>query len=201
MDGWADVAQYTLALTGLVALIFAYVEVREGRNAARRARVYEYADAFNTIDLLLAGERHREQWPNWTLADLNDLPREERAQAQRLPNIVEEVAYLYNHDALDQDVAAELLGIYVEALWQASEHLVREIRQIERRPRVYIEWERMQNDTWRRRGAPGPLGVEPPDRPPPNPAASRLRLLLSAECRREVRTGRRLARPARAIEM
>jgi hypothetical protein len=110
-----------------------------------------------------------------------------------LPNIIEEIAYLYNHGALDRNVAAELLGVYVERLWKTSESLVKEIRVAEQRPRVFIEWEQMQADTWKRRGVRGPLDLaaNPAEKPPKIIGSlSRLKWLLSAEYRRDTSSDR-----------
>ncbi len=91
--------------------------------------------------------------------DINALTEREQAEQMRLPNMVEEIACLYSRNVLDRDLAAELLGVYVEKLWKASERLIGELRDAEQRPRIFIEWEAMQKDTWKRRGAPGPGGV------------------------------------------
>jgi hypothetical protein len=182
MAGWADIAQYAFALTGAIALGFAWIEVRTNRASARRSRVYEYADAFNQMELLEAAAEHKERWSVWTVADLHGMTEVEQAKWMRLPNIIEEVAYLYNNDALDQDVAAELLGVYVERLWVATERLANELRKAEKRPKVFVDWERMQADTWKRRGAPAPLGVGPSIEP-----RSAWKSTFSAEYRRDYR--------------
>jgi len=185
MAGWADVAQYAFAITGMAALGFAYVEIRGARAAARRQRVYDYADTFNQLDMLRASARHRDQWPKWTHEEFDAVPIEARAEWMRLPNLIEEVAYLYNQKALDLDVASELLGVYIEKLWESSEGLVRELRASLENPRIFVDWERMQNDTWRRRGAPGPYG-RPVSAPPAElEPFSRVRWIFSAEYRRD----------------
>jgi hypothetical protein len=154
LSGWAAIAQFVLALSGVAALIGAYAQVRIGRAAALRGRVYDYADALNQLDMLRASAMYEERLPR-TVADLKSLTEVAQAELMHLPNIIEEIAYLYNHGALDRNVAAELLGVYVERLWQTSESLVKEMRVDEQRPRVFIEWERMQADSWKRRGARG----------------------------------------------
>jgi hypothetical protein len=126
--------------------------------------------------------RCHEEFPKFTSETFNALPLAEQLGWLRLPNLIEEIAYLYNCGVLDRDVAAELVGTYVERLWASCAKLLRELRISENRPRVFIEWERMQGDTWRRRGAPGPWGVTPTtavDR-----ELHKLRYLLSADYRR-----------------
>lgn len=188
MAGWADIAQYVFAITGVLAVGFAYVQIRSARAAARRARVYDYADAFNRMELLRASARHNERWPRWTVVSLTALTEVEQAEWMRLPNLIEEVAYLYNRKALDRDVAAELLGVYVEKLWKSSERLIHELRLTYERPRLFVDWERMQADTWKRRGVSAPLGVDPPAlRPEPPSQVNILQWIFSAEYRRFIR--------------
>lgn len=159
LSGWADIAQYVLAITAVVAIFGAAAQLRITHHQARRERVFAYADALNQLDLLRATVEHQDKWSKWTVDDLKKLTGLEQAEQMRLPNLVEEIAYLYNRRVLDRGVAAELLGVYVEGLWIASERLVAELRISEKRPRVFVDWEAMQADTWKRRGAPGPRGL------------------------------------------
>lgn len=159
LNGWADIAQYVIAISAVVALVGAAAQLRISHNQARRERVYAYADALNQLDLLMATEKHRENWITWSAEDFKQLTDHQQAEQIRLPNLVEEIAYLYNQKVLDRRVAAELLGVYVEKLWIASKDLVEELRISEKRPRLFVDWEAMQNDTWKRRGAPGPGGI------------------------------------------
>jgi len=64
-----------------------------------------------------------------------------------MANLIEEVAFLYNRNLLDRDVAADILGAYVERLWGVSGSLVTEVRAKEGRPTFFSEWEEMQADT------------------------------------------------------
>jgi hypothetical protein len=47
---------------------------------------------------------------------------------------------------MDRDLAAELMGTYVEKLWAAARPYVG-VRQAKHNPRLFVDWERMQNDT------------------------------------------------------
>lgn len=182
LHGAGDIAQIVLAGTALVALAGAYAQVRVSHNAARRGRVYEFADMLGRREWVDETVRCREELPGFTGATFMALPLADQLKWLQLPNLIEEIAYLYNCGVLDRDVAAELVGVYVERLWQACGRLLTELRVAEGRPRIFIEWEWMQGDTWRRRGAPGPLGIAP--------AAAvdtefhKLRYVFSAEYRR-----------------
>lgn len=183
LAGLGDIAQVVLAGSGLAALGGAYAQFRVSHNAARRGRVYEFSDMLGLQEWVDETVRCHEGFPGFTAETFTALPEVEQLRWLRLPNLIEEIAYLYNRGVLDRDVAAELVGVYVERLWASCAKLLRELRVSEGRPRVFIEWEQMQGDTWRRRGVPGPLGITPP-------AAAidrdfhKLRYIFSADYRR-----------------
>jgi hypothetical protein len=185
LSGAGDIAQIVLASTGLVALVGAYAQVRVSHNATRRGRVYEFADMLGQQEWVDETVRCHEGLPMFTSKTFSALSLGEQLGWLRLPNLIEEIAYLYNSGVLDQDVAAELVGVYVERLWASCAGFLRELRVSENRPRVFIEWERMQSDTWRRRGAAGPLGVAPAGTI--DSKFHKLRYLLSADYRRQTR--------------
>jgi hypothetical protein len=74
LSGWAAIAQFVLALSGIAALIGAHAQVRIGRAAALRGRVYDYADALNQLEMLRASARYEEQLPQ-TVLELESLFR------------------------------------------------------------------------------------------------------------------------------
>jgi hypothetical protein len=190
LQGWGDFAQIVLASAAVAALAGAVAQLLVSRAAARRGRVFEYRDLLNTPESLQATAAHMTQWPQWTIDDFMALPPDEQLKWLRLPNIVEQYAYLYNRNLIDQRVAAEQLGVYAERLWKASEHVAKGMRTAEERPRVFVEWERMQSDTWKRRGAGGPMGVvapEPSRFHPPTTVLRRARWVVSADYRRDCR--------------
>lgn len=151
LNGWGDIAQFVIAIGGVLALIGAFAQLRLSRANARRGRVYEYADRFNDPSLLRASADYRKYWKDHTYADFDSLDLADQLPSLMLPNLIEEVAVLYNRNLLDRNLAAQLLGIYVEVLWQASVPLVGEVRQKEDRSTIYSEWEEMQDDTPGRR--------------------------------------------------
>jgi hypothetical protein len=186
LAGLGDIAQAVLAGIAFAALVGAIAQLRVSHNAARRTRVYDYADMLGRPEWEAETVRCQEELPKFTAGTFEALPLADQYAWLRLPNLIEEIAYLYNCGVLDRDVAAELVGVYVERLWAACSTLLRELRVVEGRPRVFIEWERMQGDTWRRRGVAGPLGIAPPA-PPIDREFHRLRYVLSAEYRRYAR--------------
>jgi hypothetical protein len=157
LHGVGDIAQIVLAAAGVAALIGAYVQIR----VSRRSRVYEYADSLNSLEIIHATAEHKAKWPTWTTADIAHLSEREQLECMRLPNFIEQIGHVYNRGVLDRGLAAELLGPYVERMWSVSWRLIGELRVSEKRPRIFTDWQRMQDETWRRRGAPGPMGMAP----------------------------------------
>jgi hypothetical protein len=147
LDGWGNIAQFVIAIGGVLALIGAFAQLRLSRANARRGRVYEYADRINSPKILRASGRYREYWKSHSFEDFSSLDLAEQLECLMLPNLIEEVAVLYNRNLLDRDIAAQLLGTYVEMLWKASIPLVSEVRRKESRATIYSEWEEMQDDT------------------------------------------------------
>jgi hypothetical protein len=147
LDGWGAIAQFVIAVAAVIALLGAFAQLRLARANARRSRVYEYVDRFNETKTLRASAKYRLYWKDHTYEDFNALPLPDQLVCMMLPNLIEEVAFLYNRNLLDRNVAAELLGVYVERLWEASIPLVDEARADEVRPTLFTEWEEMQRDT------------------------------------------------------
>lgn len=80
LNGWADIAQYVLAISAVVALVGAAAQLRISHHQARRERVYAYADALNQLDLLLATEKHRENWAKWSVGEFKQLTSHQEAE-------------------------------------------------------------------------------------------------------------------------
>jgi len=149
LHGWADIAQFVIAIAGALALIGAPAQVRHSRTNARRTRVYEYADRVNEAAILPASADFTTYWATHSYEDYKSLDLVQQLEGRMLPNLIEEIAFLYNRRLLDRNVAAEILGIYVERLWTVGLPLTLGLRQ-DRRPDVYAEWEEMKRDTPRR---------------------------------------------------
>jgi hypothetical protein len=147
LDGWGDIAQFVIAVGGVGALIGVYLQLRLGHASGRRARVYEYADRFTDSKMLQASGEYVEYWEGHTFSDFAALSTVAQLDRLMMPNLIEEVAFLYNRNLLDRNVAADLLGFYVERLWDVSSPLVSEVRRAENRATFYSEWEEMQEDT------------------------------------------------------
>lgn len=147
LDGWGDIAQFVIAIGGVGALIGVYLQLRLGHATSRRARVYEYADRFTEPKMLRASAEYVEYWESHSFADFDAMDLADQLERLMMANLIEEVAFLYNRNLLDRNVAADILGFYVERLWNASSPLISEVRSKENRATFYREWEEMQADT------------------------------------------------------
>jgi hypothetical protein len=146
LHDWGEIGELVLAGTAIVALVFAWLELRSSRVAARRERVYAYQEQVNQRAFREESVSYREYWEAHTFEDYKKLTRLQRNEMLMIPNLMEEIAALYNRKLLDRDVAAETLGIYVERLWTASMSFVHGLR-ANNGPPLYGEWEEMQRDT------------------------------------------------------
>lgn len=154
LAGWGDVAQGILAVATAGAIAVAVRQIRAIKITARRERVYQYADRFNALETLRESAACKEYWRTHRYRDLLALPAAEQIEWLHLPNLLEEVGYLYKRGALDRDVTAELLGPYIERLWEAAEPAMKEMQRVDKNPKLFVFWEKMQQDTWRRRACP-----------------------------------------------
>jgi hypothetical protein len=143
---WGDIAQFVIAIVGAIALIGAIWQIVLNRANARRVRVYEYADRFNRPGLRRRSSRYRNYVEKHTYSDFKRLTRTLQNELLILPNLLEEVAALYHRGLLDRDVAAEMLGVYVENLWASSKPFMSEMR-AELGANAFCDWEEMQTET------------------------------------------------------
>lgn len=144
---WADLAQTVIGASAALAVVVAVVQIRAARSTARRERVYAYQDQFNELEFRRRSVQYREYWETHSYQDYKDgLTRLERNEMLMIPNLMEEVAALYNRKLLDRDVAAETLGVYVEGLWSSSRHYIMGLRS-QHGPKLFCEWDEMQQNT------------------------------------------------------
>jgi hypothetical protein len=153
LNAWGDVAQFGIAIAGICALVGAVIQIKVIQSHARRNRVYAYSDRFNQPEMIGLSARYTDYWEAHTYADYMTRDREGRSEWLVLANFIEEVAGLYNRKLLDRDVAAQVLGVYVEALWKCSLPFVTGARRERNDGWIFVDWEQMQADTLTRRMA------------------------------------------------
>jgi len=143
---WSYVAQVVIAVSAALALVGAAAQLLNSRANARRVRAYEYADRFNNPEWTTRASRYRDYWGKHDYQHFKKLKRVQANELLILPNVIEEIAALYHRKLIDRDVAAEVLGLYVEELWTTSLPFVSALR-AEHGPDLFSDWEHMQRDT------------------------------------------------------
>lgn len=143
---WSDIAQFAIAIAAAMALGGALLQILVARATARRDRVYSYFDRFNQSELRRHSSLYRNYWETQSYKQFRKLGRVDQNQMLVIPNLIEEVATLYNRNLLDKDLAAEVLGVYIVGLWGAGTALVYGLR-TEFEDDSFCEWERMKDDT------------------------------------------------------
>jgi hypothetical protein len=151
IDAWGDIAQLAIAVTGVLAIFGAAVQIKVARSNARRARAYEYADRFNRPEMISLTARYTDYWKSHSFTDFEALSRQSKSKLLVLPNVIEEAAAAYERKLIDRDVAAQMLGVLVEVMWKCSHALVAGARADRHDDWIYAEWEAMQKDTFKRR--------------------------------------------------
>jgi hypothetical protein len=143
---WSDVAQLSIAVTAMFALAGAAAQLWYSRVSARRQRAYDYADCINTREMLRATAEYGIYWKKHTFAEFLKEDPVRRIELNMLPNLMEEVASLYNRKLVDRTIVAQLLGTYAIKLWEVSGPSIADRRAYNDDLHLYAEWEEMQKD-------------------------------------------------------
>lgn len=150
LDDLASIAQIVLAGVALLALGGATAQVLTTRSATRQTLTYNYTDRFSdpalipfrvkTIDLFaLDGHSEDERW-----RIVSRWPLEERIAALVLPNLVEELAGMYNQGLLNKEIAKDYFGFTASDLWNSGWWYISRSR--ETYTEYYVQWELMLED-------------------------------------------------------
>jgi hypothetical protein len=150
LAGWSAIGTLVLAIASVLALGGAVAQIATMRVTARRDRAYDYADRFNQPDIIALSAEYGEYWRRHSFRHFQRLSGDERAQLLVVPNLIEEAAAAYVRGLIDRDIAAQMLGVLVEYMWEISQPLVNGA-QADRDEWTYGEWKAMQEDTKARR--------------------------------------------------
>jgi hypothetical protein len=148
LANWADVAQIVLAVIAALALAGAVVQTLLSRAATRQTLTYNYTERFanpamwvyirSTQELFALGDKTADE--KWR--EFNSWPRERRLEALALPNLLEEMAGMYNRRILHKQTTKDFFGYTALRLWTNGEWLIKRIRE-QSNPNYYIQWEQM----------------------------------------------------------
>jgi hypothetical protein len=141
---WASIAEMALAVIALLALVVAVVQILTARSAARQALTYNYTNRFSSPELLRYHQKTGELFaPSDDDADERyrqflELSRADQLAALVIPNLLEELAGMYNHGLLDKKIAKDFFGEIARDLWEHGFWLIERWRQTD--PSYYEQW-------------------------------------------------------------
>jgi hypothetical protein len=150
LDDWASIAQVALALAALFALIVAVAQILTARSATRQTLTYNYTQRFSSPELLRYHEKTAELFaPSNDGADERynrflGLGRADQLAALVVPNLLEELAGMYNHKLLDKKIAKDFFGDTAKDIWVGGSWLIDRWRQTD--PKYFEQWELMLED-------------------------------------------------------
>jgi hypothetical protein len=148
LSGWASIAQIVVTVVAVLALIGATVQTLLTRSANRHTLTDNYTARWSdptrnhlmvkTIETLTVkkGETPDQRWDQFHASSLQD-----QFDAMVIPNLVEEIAGMYNRGLLDKTAAKEYFGYPAHALWKRAEWFVYRARKDD--SDYFIQWEAM----------------------------------------------------------
>ncbi|HKF84060.1 MAG TPA: hypothetical protein VKB23_13990 [Solirubrobacterales bacterium] len=145
---WAAIAQIALAVLALGALVGAMVQIRAARSTSQVAITYNYTERFSEVTrkhladayglLLLGGEAPEDRF----LAFLDWDPLKQ-LDALVVPNLIEEIAGMYNHGLLHRAIAEDFFGVLAAEMWQTGSWFITRYRDHADDRDFYCQWEKM----------------------------------------------------------
>lgn len=144
---WAAIAQIVLGVTALAALVVAIVQIAQARSNSRQILTYNYTQRFSSPELLpfhqITGEllakteaSEEERYREFTARS-----REDQLAALLIPNLIEELAGMYNHGLVDKKIAKEFFGEIAREVWINGAWLIERWRATD--PAYYKQWQEM----------------------------------------------------------
>jgi hypothetical protein len=130
LANWASIAQIALALTALLALVVAAIQIVTARSVGRQTLTYNYTHRFSSPELLRYHEKTGELFaPSEDRAEERyrkflALGRADQLAALVIPNLLEELAGMYNHGLLDKRIAKDFFGETARDIWVGGSWLV-----------------------------------------------------------------------------
>jgi hypothetical protein len=148
LASWADIAQILLAITALGALFGAIAQIHAAKTASRVAITYNYTERFSettrqhlteAYDLfVLGGETAEDRFKDFLSWDP---PRQ--LDALLVPNLIEEIAGVYNHNLLHKPIAKDFFGMLSSDMWQLGFWFIDLYRRHTEDANFYRQWELM----------------------------------------------------------
>lgn len=152
LSDWADISQLALVLIAALALIGAVVQIREARAVGRETLTYNFTHRFShpeflpyhqkTSDLFDHEGQNKtadEQWESFHAWRVED-----RIAALLLPNLIEELAGMYNEGLVHKRIAKDFFGYTALDFWNLGWWFIERSRMSHRN--YYSQWQTMLED-------------------------------------------------------
>jgi hypothetical protein len=150
LAGWEAVAQLVLAVTAFVALIGAFVQILTSRSATRQTLTYNFTERFSRPELIPYLRLTNELFTERTLNE-NDRydwyqgwSYENKLAALVVPNLIEELAGMYNQGLLHKGIAKDYFGETARELWSEGWWFIKRFRDTDQN--FYAQWLLMLKD-------------------------------------------------------
>jgi hypothetical protein len=162
LEDLVAISQIVLALIAALALIGAVAQALLTRSDTRQTLTYNYTHRFSdpalipyrqkTADLLAVKEGEEDaRWDVFRRMSLAD-----QLAVLVLPNLVEELAGMYNNNLLNKKIAKDFFGFTAYRLWEEGWWFTQRARRTY--ADYYAQWEKMLRDMGYR--LPDPAAVE-----------------------------------------
>ena len=154
LSQWAAISQIALALIAFGALIGAIAQIRAARSGSRVAITYNYTERFSAItsqhltaayNLFDLGSETADE--KFTAFLQWDPPKQ--LDALMIPNLIEEIAGMYNHKLLHKEITADFFGVLAQDMWELGAWFIERYRTHANDLNFYSQWELMLVDLGR----------------------------------------------------
>ncbi len=147
LTDWAAIAQIVLAVTALLALVGAAIQIKVARSASREALTYNYTQRFATPELLPFHERTDKLFRLDGVSAKKSYKRfqrwdyEDKLAALLVPNLFEELAGMYNQGLLHKGITKDFFGATALDVWKRGYWFIDLSRKSN--PKYYEQWQLM----------------------------------------------------------
>jgi hypothetical protein len=145
---WAAISEIALAVFAFAALVGAVIQIRTARTSSRVEITYNYTERFSNLarDHLasfyelahLPGASSGER-----LGAFLDWESKAQYDALTVPNLIEEIAGMYNRGLLHNKIIEDFFGVLACDLWKSSAWFIAEYRDHTSDRDFYRQWEKM----------------------------------------------------------
>jgi hypothetical protein len=150
LDQWAAIAQLVLAAIALAALVGAFIQLRDSRSTTRQTLTYNFTARFSSPELLQYNQMTRDLFQLGNCTEDEGYERylnrsfEDQLAVLIVPNLIEELAGMYNQGLLHRGIAKDYFGFTAQELWNEGWWFIKRFREADEN--FYAQWLLMLED-------------------------------------------------------